>query len=795
MKNLSSTAKRSLNVLLLGLSGVVGSASALPPASSPYYSDPQAQYPKDQTQDTFQMASFFACFIKGMAPEQNVGIGQYLAYVDENKCNDNGGSVATSSGSGGSSEVPPKINKALVTVTQGGAGELLVDVLVKFTDENNGVVTPKEAQAKATIYSGVNVSPPYGRWDLDFCSSTVGASGSCNDGTGYVRVSSEGIVVYNKWDTGYKSGKSIFTSPQGTAGYGAAFSRDTQWSDGNSNALFAFAPGIYDLKDRKNNREFCFNPSTKAEGVKYSTWENFLYDTSTGARVKYENPGFYLKSNLSSQTVGDVTSWGVNFWNEASDADKLAGAVLLRADDTSQSFTLRKAPGRIQKVSTTTTTGLSAIDGIPLSLGLWGNNYQSYNLINTLGNKSFANGNGKVLKAYWDNANQTFVFTGFEDCSGNNGCSVTSFSGNPTRSLSQLVSLGVTGMGGWVNGVNVNYNFNITNWSSSSNSQVAVPLANIKLVKQTSVTLAPNDSTIPSNLVCVGQCPSVSGGNLVEVRQNTWPPLEKTDLLWDSTLGAPTVSGGGVTKAVNWIDPNNTNNGHWYQLFDANDVSAMRCDAWDRSANNGNGANVPNGGYCTDRVTSQANSTFYTWQSGNQWDAYNYLVYRSGPNVGKAVQPNPPINLSFTVPNAQGNLPGYIGKTITIQSPQPGNIWLPGTCVDAGQNEAPCSKDTNWVNSVSIPFATDGTGTVTKLDAAGAATSTQYYAKWLKRGVYFAALPSMASCSPVAGDLVKAEGVELPGISEWNTGVKAIGLPWPTTPFDGKPRVVDGTLQ
>lgn len=790
MKNFSFTTKRSLSALLLGLAGIAGSASALPPSTSPYYADPQAQYPKDQTQDTFQMASFFACFIKGMAPEKNVGIGQYLAYVDENKCNDSGNSVSSSSGSGGSSEVPPKINKALVTVTQGNSGELLVDVLVKFTDENNGVVTPKEAQAKATIYSGVNVSPPYGKWDMDFCSSTVGASGSCNDGIGYVRVSSDGISVYNKYETGYRSGKSIFTSSQGTAGYGAAFSRDTQWSDGNSNALFAFAPGIYDLRDRKNNQEYCLNPSTKASGVRYSTWENFLYNQTTGERVRYENPGFYLKSNLSSQTVGDVTSWGVNFWNEASAADQAAGAVLLRSDDTSQSFTLRKAPGRLQRVSTSITNGLSAIDGIPLNLGLWGNNYQSYNLINTLGNKSFTNGNGKVLKAYWDNASQNFVFTGYEDCSTGN-CAVTNFSTNPTRSLSDLIGLGVTGMNGWVNGVNVNYNFNITNWSSSSNSQVPVPLANIKLVKQSSVTLAPNDTTIPSNLVCVGQCPSVSGGSLVEVRQNTWPPLEKTDLLWNTTLGAPTVTDGSVTKAVDWVDPNNTNNGHWYQLFDANDVSAMRCDAWNPTTSQ----NVPNGGYCTDRVTSQANSTFYTWQSGNRWDAYNYLVYRSGPNVGKAVQPNPPINLSFTVPDAQGNLPGYIGKTITVQSPQPGNIWLPGNCVDAAQKEAPCSSDTNWVNSVSIPFATDGTGTVTVLDAAGSATSTQYYAKWLKRGVYFAPLPSLASCAPVAADLVKADSVELPGLSEWNIGVKEIGLPWPTTPFDGVPRVVDGTLQ
>lgn len=50
--------------------------------ATPYSEDPQAQYPKDQTQDTFQMAGMVACVIRSFAPEQNVGVGQYLAYWD-----------------------------------------------------------------------------------------------------------------------------------------------------------------------------------------------------------------------------------------------------------------------------------------------------------------------------------------------------------------------------------------------------------------------------------------------------------------------------------------------------------------------------------------------------------------------------------------------------------------------------------------------------------------------------------------------------------------------------------------
>lgn len=127
----------------------------------------------------------------------------------------------------------------------------------------------------------------------------------------------------------------------GDAGYGVAFTKDTQWTDGNSSSAFAFAPGIYSRKDRQNNLDFCLNPSTSAAGVKYSTWENYLYDQSTGQRVTYENPGFYLKSNLSGQTVGDVSNWGVNFWNEASSADQLDGSVLINVADNT-SYTLKK---------------------------------------------------------------------------------------------------------------------------------------------------------------------------------------------------------------------------------------------------------------------------------------------------------------------------------------------------------------------------------------------------------------------------------------------------------------------
>lgn len=774
---------------LLSLSCLTAAGSVI---ATPFTDDPQTQYPKDQTQDTFQMASMVACVIRSFAPEQNVGVGQYLAYWDDNKCNDSGSSVPTSTGSGGTSQAPVKLGKALVTVTQTAAGALKVEALLKITDEENGVDVAKDIQVLATIYGGANVTPPYGNWSMDFCSSTVGSEGSCNDGSGYLRVNGSGISVYNKWSKGYRSGRSVFTGTNGTAGYGAAFSRDDQWSDGNSNALFAFSPGVYKLKDRQNNQEFCFNPSINADGVRYSTWENFLYDRNSGNKVTYENPGFYLNSNLSGQRVGDVTSWGVNFWTEAGAADKLDGAVLLRADDPTQSFTLKKSPGRLQRVVTSISTGLDGISGIPLNMNFWGYD-RNYNggvgrgigvkeLLNDLDGITTSS-NSLSIAGTWNSANGYFTFTDYQDCSGGS-CVVRALSAPKTKTLAQLHAFGVNNFNGWVNGVNVSYNVNISIWNNSTNRQEAIALADLKLVKQTSEVVAPTDTGIPTSLTCISNCPSVENGALVRVSQQKWPPLRTsaTSLTWDRSVGAPTVTRGGVTKTVDFRDPNNLNNGQWFELFDTADLAKMECSSYDGPA------------YCTEKVTQQSSSTYYTWQTGNRWDAYDYLVYRNGSNSGTAVTPNPPLNLSYVVANAKGTDSGYVGKTITIQSPQPGNIWLPGYCVDKNLVEKPCSGDTDWVNSVSIPTGANDAGTVTLLNRAGTPTSTKYYAKWLKRGVYFESIAA-SNCSGLSGGITQAESVSLPGIADYDTTVKTLGLPWPTSSFNGNPRVVDGILK
>ena len=761
----------------MALSAMGAAAYAAPPADSPYYTDVQAQYPQDKAQDTFQSASFISCFITAMAPQISVGVGQYLAYIDDNKCDDSGASANTSSTTGSTSAAPPNYSKALVTVTETAGGELAMDVLISSVDSENNVKVPKNIQVKGKVRSGPAITPPYGDWEVHYCASSAGNAGSCNDGVGYAIVNGTGISVYDKSDAGYRSGRSVYSNASGSAGYGMASVNEPQWNN-HADVVFGFAPGVYSLKDRLNGSEACFNPSTRSTGARFSTWENFLYDKTTGQKVAYDNGGFRLKSNLTGYTVGDFSYWGVNFWNEANASDQLEGATLVNADDDSKRYTLKKAPGRLQKTTTKVSIGLADLDGIPLNFGVWGwrNNQQVSNreLLNNIGVQTTSN--SLSLIGSWSAANGAFEITGYQDCS--NGNCRTYPVANVTQTFEQLRTLGVDNVNAWVNGVNANYNFALTKWNNTTNQRDNFTANTVRLIRQSSEVVTPGDTSIPGTLYCVGgNCPTVSNGQLVDVNPQHWPALtsDVVTLTWDATRGAPTVTGGGTTLPVDWRVSGNDNNGHHYQLYTS--TSGMACGSA--------------GQLCPDQIRDQENSVYYTWQSGNKWDAYNYLVGAGG----QIAQARKPMVLRYTVASNQGTSPGYVGKTVTVESPRPGNLWLPGHCVDpTTQEDAACTKDTRWVNDVVIPFAADQTGSVTLLNEAGQPTSTEYYVKWLRRGVFFETLGA-AACSGLAPEVTKAAQVELPGLSSFDNAVKSVGLPWPTTAFEAKPRVVDGVLQ
>ena len=606
---------------------------------------------------------------------------------------------------------------------------------------------------------------------------------------GYAVVNGAGISVYDKSGDGYRSARSVYSDAGGSAGYGVASVNEPRWNN-FADVVFGFAPGVYSLKDRRNGSEACSNPSTRAAGTRFSTWENYLYDKNTGQKVVYDNGGFRLKSDLTGYTVGDFSYWGVNFWNEANPSDQLEGATLVNAEDASKRYTLKKTPGRLQKTTTSVSIGLADLDGIPLNFGVWGwkNNQQVSNkdLLGSIGVQTTSD--NLNLIGSWSAANGAFIITGYQDCSSSD-CRTYPVE-NQTRSFTDLINLGVDNVNAWVNGVNVGYNFALTEWNKTLNRRDNLAANTVRLIRQSSEVVSPGDSSIPPNLFCVGgTCPGVdAAGQLVDVQPKNWPalPTDVVTLAWDATRGAPMVTDGTVPPLpVAWPVTGSNNNGHYYQLYSS--TAGMECGRWD----NVSGKYDQTGGLCPEQIRDKDGSVYYTWQSGNQWDAYNYLV-TSGNQI---VQARKPLALRYTVASNQGTSPGYVGKNVTIESPRPGNLWLPGHCVDPiTQADASCTKNMRWVNDVVIPFAPDQTGSVTLLDEAGRPTSTEYYVKWLRRGVFFERLDASA-CSGLAPEVTKATQVALPGLSSFDSSVKSVGLPWPTSSFEGNPRIIDGILQ
>ena len=284
----------------------------------------------------------------------------------------------------------------------------------------------------------------------------------------------------------------------------------------------------------------------------------------------------------------------------------------------------------------------------------------------------------------------------------------------------------------------------------------------------------------------MGTCPASSNGQLTQdVSSSTWPPTTSVAMTWNASIGAPVLASG---VAVDWtsasLNPNQTS--HYYQLYTAAEISQMDCPYWS------GGVNHTTGGLCTNQVQTPANgqsTTYYSYSSGGQWNSYAYLTNASN---GQIPAVNPPITLTYTVPSIAGNTRSLWGNQISIQSPQPGNIWLPGHCVDLTGAQAVCNSTNQWVSDVNIPTAQDATGTVNLLNTTtGAATSTNYYVKWLQRGVYYKSM-ALSQCSAL--DLSVTNGLTLPTASLIDPNVAKQSFPT-SSAFQSKPAVVNGVQQ
>ena len=752
-----------------------------PPANSPYMTNQQTSYAKDPTSNVFQSAGNISCMINLMAPDQNIGTGQYVALVDQNLCND----TSTSSTSTGSSGSDPSWVNAVLTVNQNADNSL--DIVGSLYIQKDGDGRQKNIQIHGTVWGGPLTFQPYGKWNMKFCSTlTTAAPGSCNDGSGFVSVDTTGISTYQKGTSDYQSGIVVYTSPPTatapTAGYGLI---DDTSNGPRASGKFIFANGVYLWRDTQANKDTCYDPSLSNPNVQYSTWQQYLYDQNTGNKLTYSHPGFFISEHGSSNEIGEANYSGVNFWSQDTSAQLNATTV---DDPDGKAYSVHKMPGTLRKVTTNVGT-FDQLDGLSISYGFWGDVLSGGSANGLSGNnaiikqicsasacQALTSSSNVGLMGVWSKANSQFTFTGFADW--NNNGNVTNFP-SVTVSFSTLVgsSYNIRGGSGWINGANTNYNFQMQSWGCSGtacrNTPYAVSVAPV--TRQSNVNINPTDLSAQT-LYCVGEtCPSWSNGLADTNSSSNNPSTTKVDIVWNPSAGAPTIGGHAIDWSSTSINPNQQS--HYYNLYTTDNLTAMAC-----TANGGQAA------YCSNKVSSPTSgtSTYYTWQSGGQWDSYTYLTDSNGnpPTF------DPPINLSYLVPSSPGNTPSYVGRTINFQSPQPGNLWVPGHCIDLNGAQAACNSNNQWVSDVNIPFAQDATGTVNKTNSDGSSTATSYYVKWLQRGVYFAPLDP-ARCAQL--DLSPTSGVTLPGPSSIDPTVAQQAFPAQSV-FQSRPHIVNGAV-
>jgi hypothetical protein len=768
--------------LILVISSLIATVSmsseAGVPSTSPYVTDYQASYIQDSTYQVFSFASTVACFISSTAPEKMAGKGQYLAQIDTRQCNH---TSTPSSGSASSTSGPHYVNALVTSTIDATTTNLQVQVLLDITpDPSINGDTESYVQAKVTIISPPSAKPPYGEWNMDSCSRSVSTpSGTCTQ-IGFIRASQSGLSVLKYQNSSNNSsGTSVYTSnstANGRTGYGAiSLTNNNNGPVATTAGTFSFVDGAYLLSTAVNNGSplsTCTSPK-QATAAMIADWQDNLYDQTNGEVISAGNQGYNLLDPTTLEQVGFASYYGVNIWNNAPSADALNGASLLAAvNGTNTPAVLHITPGTLQK-QFTQQSSMTALDGIIVNMGLGGPGIDTSWILTNLLGVTITQGSSYTLIGSWaaesgsHTVAQVFTITGYQECTSGGSCTNTYVS-QRAIDFDTLYSDGFSYFYTY-NNTGSSFNGGFDSWNGSAQVEINSPV----LTSQTSINLSPYTSGIPSKFFCVGYCPKLNGSNVIAASLNA---NEVVYYFWHDNLGAPTIGTSSTQDSGIKVDFTTTGTPYNFQFYDATTNAALN-------------AMVCGSNYCQWQYSQNANAVTYTWSSGASYNSYNYITLGSQTTSPTFTQP---LNLSYTVANSPpiGTASSYAGQTIAIQSAGPGQLWLPGHCVNNLLAPVDCSSaGSNWVNDVIIPTEQDSYGSVKLLNSAGAPTSTSYYVKWLQRGVYPTNNPSLCT-----GLSLPSPAPTLPSQSDWDSTVKSLG--WPSaSSFTIAPSVIGGIIQ
>ncbi len=757
----------SVSVLAAAALCVTG-AIAQVPADSPYRTDLQSTNNKDESAEALRIISIVSCYVQNMAPElayNVVGTKPYVALVDVNKC-DPGSFTSVESGSAGAAK---RYDTAVVQATVTPAGVLENKIWLSGKNDDGTIM---RTWVNARVVAGPAKVPPFGDWEVNWCDDFDAATSKCTGGLGHAKVDASGSRAYSQWFEGQWQGEqsvvgTVSTDEKSGGGKFSILQKENGRVNRNSTGFYGFAPGLMyaNVTNAQTNQsaEQCLIPKSDAPGAKVAAWETWLYDSATGKRVD-TNSGFSIRD--SDGNWGFAGHWGVSVGSRSIRNGETFNRVN-SSGESQGSYTAVVSNGKLKKI-TVSTGGLNDLAGIPLR----GSMPKSL-LVNGASSSQWVG-----IQYKWDASSQRFVVSAYDECA-NGDCVSQTLSPARQFSLQTLAGdpqqvqggLNQNNLWAWQEGTSNNYNIILAQWENSNNNwqRVVYDAATVRVKVRKETTVEPGDTTVPSSLSCVGACADAS---LNYTRDGQVLANNVRTYTWDATAGMLKLG----NTAIDFSSTDSNSTYHSGVLVSSQDLQRLSCQVWDGSQNAA--------GYCEWNADNNL-SSYYRWESGsNSWNRYTGLRDASG-NIARF---DPPLNVTYSVPaNDQS---AYAGKTVSMQYPGSGNLWIPGYCVnpDTG-NRAKCGSDTEWVNEFSIPFD-ENVGFVTTAD------NKRYLVKTLRRGVYFPQT-NLNSCSALSTTAQSFANQTLPTLADWKNPADPSLPSYIGTWLDAteKPLVIDGQLQ
>lgn len=738
-------------------------ASAAPSASSAYITDAQSSFVADQTSEGINQVNMITCFMAAMKPDSMVNQGNYIALVDDTKCDAGGRDKVSNSSSGSSGSTASQYSTATVNSSRASNSNPMIGKV--WVDENS-----EGQQMTIFVHASATDAPtstnPYGTFRMDFCGKASGGS-SCAF-SGFIDAGSTGLSYYETGSMG--GGSRMIALTLNADGTTSGTGKMSIVQTGLPDSIFTFAYNSTFFRRDDGTNDQCFSRDATDAGTGFSVWRYGLYDADTGARIT-RNSGFPIEYTTGGTTYhGYMGYYGL--WLPQDVLSTIASGATVQkitygsGSATTADYTLVKAGGKLTKY-TKGTKSLADIDQIRFTF------FANSSTAPSVWGATPAYAQGTQYEMYWDNTNSQFVITGYQSC-GSSGCQVASLSSSVAVNNSYWTT---------------NYSYGIFGWSQSLGGEVFINTASTPSAS-TVVTYRVQDLVYPSqyaaigNLYCITDCPTASGIAALLANSASTPfgstagNYSPTTSLVTYTLNATT--GNLVDSASATVTTASTSLTGQFQwgirsgkLFPTSQASTV--DAAD---------SLTDGTYNPWGV--DALDVYYIWETGpNGWNQFSAVKDSSGTFV----QFDAPLNVNYTVPTgaAYGD---YAGKTIVLQYNGFGDLFgIPGKCVNPITNEAgDCATMTNarYVPEFAIPFS-QTTGTVTN-------GSTTYLVKWLDREIRFAK-KTVADCT--AAGLSLPSGVTLPtsaGLKDPSSASSDVYIGAKPTVTDA-PRVIHGVVQ